>query len=388
MTCKNDVCGAVVCLLIGLSTAIAIASGPVPVTTRSDRSSQVNPTIQQRLDRVRESLFSGAGRPDQSIQELKVILAADPGSAEAHLLLGIAYRAAGSSDLMGEAVAELRQALALNPAFVPARFYLAHLYLDLGRAERAREELQTALAAAPGNPQFLALLGETERQLKNPARSVELTRQALKLDESADETRYYLALALFDLGNRDAAIKELEHVIQSGPNVIDPYLSLGTAYVEAGRFDDALKMLQQALRINSSRPEIRIQMARAYRSKGLLDSAEAQLRLAMPKGTTTLGSSLFQRQQVEFDFTLEQGLIRLQRGQLESAAAAFRKVLEMDPNHGPTNRYLAEVYLLQGMYTRASEHAARAEKAGSPLPEDKRKLLEEKLHKKKPGDEE
>lgn len=383
---RNHLRGVIVSLLIGLPISAPISSGGALRAERSERSSQVNPTIQQRLDRVRESLFSGAGRPEQSIQELKVILAADPGSAEAHLLLGIAYRAAGSSELMGEAVAELRQALALNPAFVPARFYLAHLYLDLGRAERAREELQTALSTAPGNPQFLALLGETERQLKNPGRSVELNRQALKLDESADETRYYLALALFDLGNRDEAIKELERVIQSGPNVVDPYLSLGTAYVEAGRFDDALKVLQQGLRINSARPEIRIQMARAYRSKGVLDSAESQLKLAAPKGTTTLGSSLYQRQQVEFDFTLEQGLIRLRRGQLEPAAAAFRKVLEMDPNHGPTNRYLAEVYLLQGLYARASEHAARAEKAGSPLSEDKRKLLQEKLHKKAPGD--
>ena len=71
---------------------------------------------------------------------------------------------------MGEAVAELRQALALDPAFVPARYFLAHIYLDLGRNERAREELDAALAQAPRNPQFLTLLGEVERQLKNPRR--------------------------------------------------------------------------------------------------------------------------------------------------------------------------------------------------------------------------
>ena len=68
---------------------------------------------------------------------------------------------------MGEAVAELRQALALNPGFAPAHLYLAHIYLDLGRAGRAREEMWAALVQVPGNPQFLALLGETERQLKS-----------------------------------------------------------------------------------------------------------------------------------------------------------------------------------------------------------------------------
>jgi len=44
-------------------------------------------------------------------------------------------------EMIGEAVAELRQALELEPRNVPARFYLAHLYLNLGRATRAREEL-------------------------------------------------------------------------------------------------------------------------------------------------------------------------------------------------------------------------------------------------------
>jgi hypothetical protein len=60
-------------------------------------------------------------------------------------------------------------------------------------------------------------------------------------------------------------------------------------------------------------------------------------------------------------------------------------VLDIDPNHGPANRYLAEVYLRQGLYARASEYSARAEKLGFPLPADKRKLLQEKLREKEPG---
>ena len=376
--------GSIVCVLSGLVAAAAPA--PSRAAGRFDRAhQQANPPIQERLERVREGIFSGNAPPEQAIRELKAMLALDPGSAEAHLLLGIAYRSSGSSELIGEAIAELRQALALNPGFVPARFYLAHLYLDLGRAGRAREELQTALAQAPGNPQFMALLGEAERQLKNPARSIELNTQALKVDESFAESRYYLGLALFDLGKRDEAIREFERVVQSGPNAVDAYLSLGTLYVEAGRYDDALKVLRQGTQIDRLRPEIRIQMARAYRLKGLLDSAEAQLKLAAPHGATTLAPSLYQHQQVEFDLILEQGLVKLKRGQLEPAASALRQALTMDPNHGIANRYLAEVYLLQGRYTLASEYAALAEKLGSPLPEDKRKLLTERLRKKTPG---
>ena len=99
----------------------------------------------------------------------------DPGSAEAHLLLGIAYRSVGSPDLMGEAVAELRQALALNPTSCPAR-YLSRPHLSRSRPERtrARRARGRARSQRHGNPQFLTLLGEVERQLKNPRRSLEV----------------------------------------------------------------------------------------------------------------------------------------------------------------------------------------------------------------------
>jgi tetratricopeptide (TPR) repeat protein len=306
------------------------------ITTSRLEAAQGSPSIQERLDRVRADILSRTDHIDDDIRELKTILGAAPRSAEAHLLLGLAYRVVGSPELMGEAVAELRQALALNPDFSPARFYLARIYLDLGRAARAREELQTALEQVPGNPQFLALLGETERQLKNPRRSVELTTQALQADESLAEARYYLGLAYFDLGRHDDAIRELERVVKSGPKMSDAYFSLGTAYLETGRLDEALETLSRGTQVDPSRADLRVQLARAYRSKGLLAKADEQLTLAMPRATSTHASPFAQDQQLELDFYLEQGLLRLQQGRLEAAARALQKALAIDANDSRT----------------------------------------------------
>jgi cytochrome c-type biogenesis protein CcmH/NrfG len=154
----------VVFVLIGLVAGASVKASRLWAVAQADAEKT---SIQERLDRVRADLFARAERIKEDIHELKAVLAFDPRSAEGHLLLGIAYRALGSAELMGEAVAELRQALALNPGFAPAHLYLAHIYLDLGRAGRAREEMWAALVQVPGNPQFLALLGETERQLKS-----------------------------------------------------------------------------------------------------------------------------------------------------------------------------------------------------------------------------
>jgi protein O-GlcNAc transferase len=372
-------------LLSAILTTTAPSSAAAQAGVAQTPTAAANPATQQRLQSIRAALFSGTGDPQSAIKELNDILAADPQSAEGHLLLGIAYRSAGSPDLVGEAVAELRQALSLDPTFVPARLYLAHIYMELGRYERAREELEAANAQVPRNAQFLTLLGEVERQLKNPKRAAELLKQALEIDNASAQAHYYLGLTLLDLGQPTAAIAELEGVVKAGEKRADVYLSLGSAYLDAGRLDEGLEILSQATHLDAGRPDIRILLARAYRLKKQLAQADAQLAIANPKGPATVSSPFVQQQQLEFDFYQELGLLRLQQGRLEAAAVAFRKVLEMDPGVGPVNRDLADVYLRQGKYAQAGELAARAEKLGFPLPEDKRKLLQAAQLKKAPG---
>ncbi len=172
-------------------------------------------------------------------------------------------------------------------------------------------------------------------------------------------------------------------MVQAGEKRADVYLSLGVAYLDSNRLDEGLETLSQATHLDPARPDIRIQLARGYRLKGQLDKAEAQLKLATPQGPASVASPFVQERQVEYERYLELGLLKQQQGQLAAAADAFRQVLEMDPNHGPPNRSLAEVYLRQGQFGRALEYATRAEKLGSPLSDDKRKLLQDGLQKQK-----
>lgn len=330
-----------------LACASAIAGAGLiedPPSLFAQQAARGDPAlVQDRLKSVGAQVFSGAGRIEESIQELKAILALEPRSAEAHFLLGVAYRAAGSADLMAEAKAELRQALALNPALVPARLHLAQAYLDFGQPRRALEELEAGLAQVPRHPQFLVLLGETERRLGNPRRSIELTRQALQSDESSGQARYYLALSLLDLDQDAAGIQELERLVRDGVEQGDVYLTLGAAYLDANRAEDALKILGRGVQLNAARSDIRIQLAKAYRVKGLLDQADEHLKMAAPDGAAAVTSPYFQYQQGEADFHLEQGLLRMEQGRLKEAAEAFRKVLDKNAEHEQARRHLAQV---------------------------------------------
>ena len=319
-------------------------------------------SIDQRLAKVSADVFSSAAHADADIAELKAILAEDPKSATAHVLLGVAYLTKGSPDLVGEAAGELRQAIDLDPSLIPARLYLARLYLDLGRPERASEELQAALAAMPGQPQLQALLAESQRQLGKPDAALDLTAQALKSNPSLAEARYYQGLALYDLKRRDEAIKAFEEVLQAGGKRPEVYASLGNAYLEAGRLDEAIKSLTDGITLDPTRPGPVIQLARAYRLKGQLTKAETWLTRARSIAPPTAVSA--GDQQVQRDLSFEEGLIRLKQSQLAAAARSFKTTVDLDPNYGPGYRYLAEVYLRQGLYARALDQATRAEKLG------------------------
>src|SRR5229473_7312482 len=122
------------------------------------------------------------GEVAQAIADLKTALAADPRYAAAHMLLGQAYLAQRSVGMVAEAKAELQQALYLDPSLLWARFYLAKIYIDLGRYDKAKEELELGLKERPNVPHFLSLLGEVERKLGKPEESIELNRKALAAD--------------------------------------------------------------------------------------------------------------------------------------------------------------------------------------------------------------
>jgi tetratricopeptide (TPR) repeat protein len=347
-------------LLIASAAASPQTAG-VPAQTDAARAE-----LQARVRRAGAALFRSDPRADEAIRELKAILAIDPSLAEAHMTLGVAYRSLGSPDMLGEAVAELRQALALDQTLGAARLYLAFVYLDLGRVDRARDEMQRALEKDPNQPQFLALLGEAERRLQNPARAVELLRKAVPADPAFMQSRYYLGLALLDLGKQAEGIAELEAVVSLKPGSADPYLTLGAAYLDAGRITDGLEILSQGTHVDRGRPDLRIQLARAYRLGRRFAQASEQLDVAAPRVRTTVASSFAHQPQIEFEYYVERGLLAAGRGQYSAAVAALKQALELEPDHGPTHREISIVYARLGNAKLSAQHAARAKALGSP----------------------
>jgi tetratricopeptide (TPR) repeat protein len=279
------------------------------------------------------------------------------------MLLGQAYLALRSASMIAEAKAELQQALDLDPTLVWGRFYLAKVYLDIGRPDKAKAELEQALQTRPGVPHFLSLLGEAERKLGNPEAALVLHRKALAADPKMNTVHYYAALAYIDLKREDEAIGELEASIQSPYVVPELYLTLGSLYLQRKRYREAEDLCRKAIALDPERSESYLNLAQLYNAQAMSSKAVDALHLALPPGKTFGSSPYYQKLQADIQF--EFGRAYAAMGSPREAIAAYLRCLSLDADRPAAHHQLAKLYQAQGDAVHAAEQTALADQMES-----------------------
>jgi tetratricopeptide (TPR) repeat protein len=296
------------------------------------------------------------GLPQDAANTCKKVVGANPRSGAAHLLLGQAYLALRSVSMLAEGKAELQQALDLDPELVWGRFYLAKVYLDTGRPDKAKYELEEALRARPGTSHFLSLLGEAERKLGHPELAIGWHQQALAADPNMNTVHYYSALAYMDLQRDADAVRELEASLRSPYLAPEMLLTLGSLYAKQKRYREAEELCRKAIAIDPGRSEGYLDLAQLFNAQRLADKALDALRKAMPPGKTFPTSPYYQTLQADIHF--EFGRAWMVKRANREAIAAFLECLALDSARTEAHRQLAELYRLQGDAARAADHAA------------------------------
>jgi tetratricopeptide (TPR) repeat protein len=310
-----------------------------------------------RLNAAAEYLQQG--KPQQTIRECKALLANDPRSAPAHMLLGLAYVALGSTAMIADAKAELQQALDIEPELLSARYYLARLYFDQGLTEKAQEQLERGLKQSPGAANFLSLLGEVRRELGDPAASLELNRKALEADATMSPAHYFLALAHLDLKQEQAAIAELEKAVNSPYVTPEMYIALASQYIRKQKYAAAEELCRKAIAMDRSRPDAYLNLARIYNAQHASEKALEALRAALPQGKEFPATEYYQGLQA--DIEVERGAAYAARKMYPQAIEGYTKALSYDPRRASVHRSLAELYREKGDSANAAVHTKEAE---------------------------
>jgi Flp pilus assembly protein TadD len=94
----------------------------------------------------------------------------DPGSPEAHNMLGAALARVGR---VPEAIVELRLALKERPDFTNARLNLANSLMRAGKLDEAVDDYRQVLAAAPNDPTVRGAVENRAKQLEDQGKAAE-----------------------------------------------------------------------------------------------------------------------------------------------------------------------------------------------------------------------
>lgn len=209
-------------------------------TAMSGAMDAASPTVRTAFDRARAELVAtyelGGDRP------------------EAHV--AFATLLANEHDL-DRAEAELRRALAIDPAFVPASVNLAELYRVRGRDDAAEASLREALARVPNDSALRYALGLVLVRSRRMPEALEQLAGAAH--DGADDARrgYVYAIALHDTGDTHGARRELERVLVHHPDDRDSLVALVTYLREAGDLHGALRFAEQLEALEPNDPTIR-----------------------------------------------------------------------------------------------------------------------------------
>ncbi|MBK0392731.1 tetratricopeptide repeat protein [Ramlibacter algicola] len=181
-----------------------------------------------------------------------------------------------------DAAAAFRQALAQDPASLPARMGLAHAFAQGGDLPLATAWLSDACRIAPQRAEPLAALAEVLLRQQQFAQALPLYRRLHEEFAARDRaTLLHLGYCHEQLGDVDAAIASYRAAIAREPSFFEAHVDLAGVLWRVEDFEGTLAHAQEAVRLAPQHPYALRILGMALLQLNRLDEAEVQLRRAL-----------------------------------------------------------------------------------------------------------
>lgn len=151
-------------------------------------------------------------RRDNELAQVKLLDPKNP----SYLVL-FAQLSAKQGDLV-TARSHLNEALNLKNDYTDALLLLSQIDLEEGKIESAIKVTNSIITLEPNNPARYFQLGVLLAKNNNLDQSVLAFKEAIRLDNSYANARYFLALAYLDLNKKEEALVELKNVLITNPD--------------------------------------------------------------------------------------------------------------------------------------------------------------------------
>jgi len=227
--------------------------------------------------------------------------------------------AAGNYD---KALAAFELAIEDNPRLTPAYLGAGQIYQQKGDYANAERRYGKAAELEPGNFEAQYGHGLSLQFLNRLADAVGAYLRALTIKPDDFEANLNLGTTYLQLGEPSQAVAYAKRAVEIDSSSSAARINLGAVYSALGRHDDAVIEYQQASELTELSAPLLLNLAESLGKTGRYGEMVNTLEQLVAAKPTAIG---YER--------LGMGLFRLKR--YADSLEAFRKAVEIDPNHFP-----------------------------------------------------
>lgn len=272
-----------------------------------------------------------------------------------------------------EAVKTLQKLVSQMPGSVEAQLALSKIQERTGDVDGAGATLASAVQSATGPARADALAAQVEFSLRygNGKDALARAQEAVQ-GEATPAALASLALAQARVGDYASALQTAERAVQAGATSAAAHEARGVALLGLGRAPDADAAFRKALELEPKRTSARAGLASALVAENKAGEAVAEARKATeadPKSGeafATLGAALIAENSNNWSGAIAEaqqgaflnhkspviqtivGRLFEANNDLEQAAAAYRKAVEVDPGYAPALVALVKIQERKG----------------------------------------
>lgn len=267
------------------------------------------------------------GRNEESIRLHQSILEEYPYNELAWFNLGSAYQ---GLKLYEKAIDAYKYAIAIDEKFDYAYRNMGDAFIRLRQYKEAIEALEKVLECNRPEEVIYEAIGHCYYCLKNYAQARFYFRKASHLNPSFARLHYKIAQTYMKEQQWQAAIKQLEHALQSQRHIPEYYLAMGECKTKTGQFKEAIHFLSVAVKLRPHSKAawetlIRCLYERSFFSEALEQSIAALEATQKPVFYFYRAAMLFALQQKK------QALSFLEKG-MDTAPRQVKKIIDIMPS--------------------------------------------------------
>lgn len=339
------------------------------------------PEQAETLQVARALAYIQNGEADKAVSLLKDFVTAHPGSANAHLNLGLLYAQRDQPADQDAAVAEYREALRLDTNLDAARISLGRALLSLKQYSASVSALEEYARRKPRDDQGHYLLGLAYAGLNQLQKAEASLQQAKRLNPGNADTRYNLGRVLVRMGKPDEAIQEFEAAGKINPDDAEIHAQLASVLQQQNQNERAQVELRksrelrgrsdqqaQAGKLNdesnryllAGNPQAAVE---SYRKALKLNPGDAKLHYNLSLALDRLGDKSAEQEELKNAIRLDPnlsvahnqlGLLAMGDGRFPEAEEYFKNAIQIDPKYAEAENNLGVLYSQQGKDSEAA----------------------------------